>query len=377
MTRRGMYLKMLFRSLTGRRSRMAAAILAVAVGAAAFQGMTMICRDVPRQMEREFRSYGANMLLVASGGGAISLADVSRAAEMLPADKRIGVTPYRYKSVRTHMQPLTAAGTNFDMVKKTSPWWRVDGAWPSGGGEILAGANVAEFIGLAPGHVMEISGRNAKGARFTGEVKVAGIVRTGGAEEDFIFMELPELEALDGISGAADAAEVSVALGAADLKIMAEKIRAELPSVSPRLVKRVTSSETSVLTRLQALMYIVTSVVLILTMICVAATMMTVVMERRKEIGLKKALGAENSAIAAEFLGEGVCIGAVGSLPGIALGWMFARAIGLNVFGRAIGFNFYLIPATIVISVAITAVACMIPIRAALDVEPALVLRGE
>jgi putative ABC transport system permease protein len=372
-----MYLKMLFRSLTRRRSRLAAAMLAVAVGAAAFQGMTMICRDVPRQMEREFRSYGANMLLVAAGGDALSLSDVSRAAALLPEDKLIGVTPYRYKSVRTHMQPLTAAGTNFGMVKKTSPWWRVDGAWPAGGGEILAGANVAEFMGLAPGHVLEISGRNAKGARFTGNVKVAGVVRTGGVEEDFIFMSLPELEALDGISGAADAAEVSVALGAADLEIIAEKIRAEIPSVAPRLVKRVTSSETSVLTRLRALMYLVTAVVLILTMICVAATMMTVVMERRKEIGLKKALGAENRAIAAEFLGEGVCIGAVGSLPGTVIGWIFARAIGLNVFGRAIDFNFYLAPTTIIVSIVITAIACLIPIRAALDVEPALVLRGE
>jgi putative ABC transport system permease protein len=376
-----MFLTMLARSLTRRKSRVMTALLAVAMGAAVFQGMMTLSRDVPAQMEREFRSYGANMLLTAAEGETLSLLDAERAVALLPRAKLVGVTPYRYKTVRAHLQPLTAVGAWLDQVKKTSPWWQVDGHWPSSGNEVLAGANVAEFLGLAPGKNLAISGRNATGARFSREVTITGILRTGGAEEDFLFMGLAALDELDGLENpgkaAADIVEVSVACGVDELRLLAEAIRGEVPSVAARLAKRVTSSETSVLDRLRTLVYLVTSVVLVLTMICVATTMMTVVLERRAEIGLKKALGAENSSIAAEFLGEGICLGAAGSLPGIAIGCLFARAIGFSVFGRAIPLNFSFALVTLAVSVALTAAACLFPIRAAVSVEPAIVLKGE
>ena len=53
-------------------------------------------------------------------------------------------------------------------------------------------------------------------------------------------------------------------------------------------------SQDIVLGKLQALVYLVTIVVLLITMISVYTTMMAMVAERKREIGLKKALGAEN-----------------------------------------------------------------------------------
>jgi putative ABC transport system permease protein len=378
MKKHEMYLKMLFSSLMRRRSRMAVALLAVAIGAAVLLGMTMVCYDIPRQMGQEFRSYGANLVFVASGGEAsLSLSDVERAAALLPADRLIGVAPYRYAAARSNMRPYTVVGTRFDQVRKTSPYWNVVGSWPDAGDKILIGSDVAEATRLSLGARMPISGRNAQGARFNREVTVSGIVTTGSVEDGFLFMDLSELDKLTGISGAADIAEVSVAAGAAELSELAEKIRREVPGVSPRQVKRVTRSETQVLAKLQALVVLVTLVVLGLTMICVGTTMTTVVAERRKEIGLKKALGAENGDIAAEFLGEGVLLGIPGGLLGSAFGWLFAQAIGANVFGRFVPFNFYLLPLTVLVSVAVTEAACLIPVQRAISVEPALVLRGE
>jgi putative ABC transport system permease protein len=206
---------------------------------------------------------------------------------------------------------------------------------------------------------------------------ISGIVRTGGAEDAFLFVDLPALEGMAGDAGMAELVEISVAADAADLSELAARIGREVPTIAPRLVRRVTQSEASVLSRLQALVVLVTLIVLALTLICVATTMMTVVMERRKEIGLKKALGAENRSIVAEFLGEGACLGLGGGLFGVAFGWLFAQIISINVFGRAVSFNLYLIPATLAVSLLVTVAACLIPIRSATDVEPALVLRGE
>jgi putative ABC transport system permease protein len=378
MTKRQMYMKMLFSSLLRRRSRMTVALLAIAIGATVLLGMTTITYDIPRQMEREFRSYGANMVFVASGGEALlQLADVEKAASLLPRESLVGVAPYRYEAMRSNMQPYTVVGTDFEQVRKTSPYWKIEGAWPEGENEILIGTDVAEFTRLAPGDVMNLSGRDARQRRFNREMTISGIVRTGSLEDGFLFMRLDTLERLTGKEGVADVAEVSVAASEAELSALVSRVREQVPAVAPRLVKRVTQSEASVLSKLQALVTLVTLVVLVLTMICVATTMMTVVMERRKEIGLKKAIGAENRSIVAEFLGEGLFLGILGGLLGVVFGWVFAQVISMNVFGRSISFSFALAPATVLASMAVTALACLIPVRRATDVEPALVLRGE
>jgi putative ABC transport system permease protein len=105
--------------------------------------------------------------------------------------------------------------------------------------------------------------------------------------------------------------------------------------------------------------------------------MMAVVTERRKEIGLKKALGAPDRGIVLEFLGEGMFLGCVGGLFGGILGFGFAQIIGINVFSRSISFQPLLLPLTLLASVGVTGLACLIPVRRATDVDPAVVLRGE
>ncbi len=116
---------------------------------------------------------------------------------------------------------------------------------------------------------------------------------------------------------------------------------------------------------------------MLLTMTSVATTMMAVVTERRKEIGLKKALGAANKSIVLEFLGEGLFLGGFGGLLGAVLGFVFAQTVSMNVFSRSIAFQPLLIPATLVVSIVITGLACLVPVRSTTDIDPAIVLRGE
>lgn len=121
---------------------------------------------------------------------------------------------------------------------------------------------------------------------------------------------------------------------------------------------------------------IATIVVLLLTLICVAAMMMAVVTERRKEIGLKKALGADNKSIIFDFLGEGCVLGALGRLLGMGLGFAFAQVVSIEVFGRTIEFLWLIAIFSVLLSIVVTGAASLSSVKIAISVEPAIVLRG-
>ena len=380
MSKRKMYIRMITASLLRRRSRMVIALLAIAIGATILSGLMTIYIDVPRQMRTQFRNYGANMIFTAAEQN-IAPEDVEEAVALIPASEIVGVAPYRYETVRINDRPVLAAATDMEGAKAASPFWRVEGEWPAADGEIMVGKNVAETYMLRVGSKTTTTYTPDDATEETLDnyidFKVTGILDTGGKEEDYVYMSFHDLETLTGKSIGYDICELSVSAESTNLKKYADNITETVPSINAKLVKRVTQSETTVLSKLQALVLLVTIVVLMLTMICVATTMTAVVAERRKEIGLRKALGASDESISAEFMGEGIVLGAFGGLLGAFLGFWFAQAVSVNVFNSSIVMMPWLIPVTIVVSVLVTGAACMIPIRSATQVDPALVLKGE
>jgi putative ABC transport system permease protein len=356
---------------------MIVALLAVAVGGTILSGLITIYYDIPRQMGQEFRSYGANLIMVPAGNQEVlNVNTMHETIAYVPQAALIGAAPYRYLMVKINEQPFMAAGTTLSEARKTSPYWLVQGRWPESSGETLIGAEVASRIRLLQGSGFTITGTNGTGKNFSRDFTVSGILQTGGTEEAFIFMALEDFQDMSGLGDTLDVVECSIALSGEALKDIANQISRH-PGVEARLVKRVTESEGTVLTKLKALVYLVTIIVLLLTMICVATTMMAVVTERRKEIGLRKALGAANGSLITEFLGEGIFLGGLGGFFGALCGSLFAQAVAMNVFNRPVRFFPLLIPLTILSSILITAIACTIPVRSATDVNPAIVLRGE
>lgn len=380
---------MITASLLRRRSRMIVTLLAIMVGATILSGLVTIYYDVPRQMGEQFRSYGANMIFLPSGDSAgITAADTKKAVNVINEKNIVGTAPYKYETVLINERPVIAAATNMSGAKATSPYWYVNGAWPEKNGQILVGKDIAETYGVSVGDEMKlayaeedegVSNENNNAPQNKNELAftVTGVLDTGGSEENYIFISLEDMASLTEKNTSYDMVELSVSASQDELNDYANKINNSVGSLSARLVKRVTQSETTVLTKLQSLVLIVTIVVLLLTMICVATTMTAVVTERRKEIGLRKALGASNKSIIGGFMGEGMMLGGIGGLLGSVLGYFFAELVSRNVFNSSITFQPLLIPLTLVASVAVTAIACLLPVRSAADVDPALVLKGE
>ena len=500
------------------------ALLSIMVGATILSGLVTIYVDVPRQMGAQFRSYGANMLLLPKEEASLTTDSMQKALGMIPEESIVGATPYRYVrlDMPSRQQSFISAGTDFAQVQKTSPYFSVEGAYPEDTREILVGKEIARTLDVKVGSSVELSyktvakteagdaagdkagtvlqgsaegfnkvivktdvvldeegkiaslevdaasqtpgigslvgtdkafldqfigktlplrlsnsqeeGGTAGGAaqeegtaggavqeedaaggaaqeegstvdavtgatissqavidainsassssenavpiENTEHFTVSGILSTGGEEEGYVYMSLKDLKRLTS-DETLDAAELSVSADARELEEYSKAITDADLDITARLVKRVTRSEASVLGKLQALVFLVTAVVLLLTMICVSTTMLAVVSERRREIGLRKALGASDGSIRKEFLGEGMFLGGLGGVFGALLGFGFAQLVSVSVFGSPITFRPLLLPVTILVSMAIAAVSCQMPIRRAVAIDPAIVLKGE
>lgn len=373
-----MYARMVSSSVLRRRSRVLVAVAAVMIGATTLSGLVTVYRDIPQQLAREFRGYGANLIVVpAAGSTVLSTSVMGEIEALLPGDDVVGFAPYRYANVVLNQQPVLAAGTDVEGSRLVSPYWSLTGEWPLADGELLLGRDVAEVIAAEPGDRIVVEGQDASGADVAEEFIVSGLVQTGGAEDAMALMSLADLELLLDSAGELDLIEYSIASDEQSLGSLADRIGQAIPSATAEPVRRLAQSEASVLGTLRSLVYLVTAVVLALTLICVWTTMIAVVAERRREIGLRKALGAENRSIVLEFLGEGLLIGALGGIVGAGLGFAFAQLVSVNVFGRGITLVPSLAAVTVAVSIVVTGLACLAPVRRATEVDPATVLRGE
>jgi putative ABC transport system permease protein len=99
-------------------------------------------------------------------------------------------------------------------------------------------------------------------------------------------------------------------------------------------------------------------------------------MERRKDVGLMKALGGSIARIVGLFLAEVGVLGAAGGLIGCLAGVLLAQWMGWRIFATAIAARWEVFPLTIAMMVAV-ALAGALPLRLLGKVKPAVILRGE
>ena len=141
------------------------ALLSIGIGATILAGLVTIYVDVPRQMGAQFRSFGANMLILSDDEKGIPKDQMDKALESIPTDQLVGAAPYCYIRVdmTTRQQSFTAAGTDFDQITKTSPYFSVEGRYPEKSREVLVGKEIAETIGIREGSSMELTWQPAAG----------------------------------------------------------------------------------------------------------------------------------------------------------------------------------------------------------------------
>ena len=395
-----LFWRLWLRALTVKRLQAGLAIGSLLVGATVASMLLNLYGDVDRKMTREFRAYGANVVIApASGrgnaGSTGSLMGDDLLQRLAPFQQRIhgfeavalltAVVRLRRVPLDPRLpefQNIVAVGADFAALRKLSPGWRLQEAASSVGltsNECVIGAHVASRLRVQVGDSVELErifeGGDARPERTASHV--SAILSSGASEDDQVFVPLASLQKFAGLEGKISLVELSVPGETEKIEGVVHELSATLPGVEVRPIRQIVYSQGRVLETIRSLLISLTVLILVIIALCVMATMTAIVLERRKDIAVMKALGAGDRLVMRLFIAEGAGLGLVGGLAGFGLGFLIARDLGQRLFAVALAPAWWAIPVVCVLSVGLAVAATLVPVRLARSVQPATTLKGE
>ena len=384
-----MFLRMLVRAAVLRRGRAASALFAMVVAAAVATAMLNLYVDVQAKLRREFRNYGANIIVVGKDGASLPANALAQVDSVLAA--RGIATPFAMVVARTaDGQAIVVAGTDFDRVRRLDQWWKVS-EWPTSTGEnphpSASSGQAFSQNQREMGHPALIGVRalpvvSPKNQPFdlsfqgrTMHLTLAGTVQTGAAEDSRIYLSLADFVAWTGVQPAT----VEVAANGAPEEVTAimNQLAQVLPAAEVRPVRQIMEGEARVLGKTRATLLAAAALIILTAALCVLSTLMGWVFDRRRDFAIMKALGASGRLLNGFFAAEAAAVGATGAVIGFAVGIGIAAWIGRVNFHAPVVPRFSVLPVVLAGSMAITLVAAILPISLLRRVQPAVILRGE
>jgi putative ABC transport system permease protein len=286
-------------------------------------------------------------------------------------------------------------------IASTNPWWRLSGRWfDDGERECVVGIKLAKSLGLSAGSYLTVFHPDGASIESSDGLSVVGIVETGGPEDDKIIGPLSIAQSISNKPAQYRTLYVSALTKPEDnfarrdpktmkqdeferwscspyVSSIAYSIEQVLPGTDVRVIRRVAEGEGTILTRVRALLWMVTFAALLAAALAVGASAAASVIERRTEIGLMKALGAGAATVGFLLAAEQLVLAFVGGGIGYSLGTLLARLIGQKIFGVAPAPSVLVLVAVLALAAGVSLLGSAIPLRRASRYEPAPILRGE
>ncbi|MGD1214605.1 MAG: ABC transporter permease [Terriglobales bacterium] len=362
-----MFARMLLRAAVLRRRRAASALLAMVVAAAVATTMMNLYVDVQAKLRTEFRNYGANVVIVGKDGQSLP-ADALAKVESVLGAKTLAV-PFSYAVARTKDgQSVVVVGTDFARARQLNHWWKVS-HWPDAPNEALIGMRAASVVS---------PNRQPFELTFQGkaiQLAPAGMLQTGAGEDSRIYLDQSAFQNWTGV--APSTIEVAANGTAAEVEASIRQLAPLLPAADIRPVRQIMEGEANVLNKTRATIYASATLVVLTSALCVLATLIGWVFDRRRDFAIMKALGASERLINGFFAAEAAALGVVGAILGFFIGIGVAAWIGRVNFHAPVVPRFSVFPYVLAGSVAVALISAILPIELLRRVQPAIILRGE
>jgi putative ABC transport system permease protein len=362
-----MFLRMLLRAAVVRRGRAASALLAMVVAAAVATAMMNLYVDVQAKLRKEFRGYGANVVVVGKDGAFLPPDAIGKVESVLGG--RGTAVPFAYVVARTPGgQSVVVAGTDFERVQRLDRWWSVS-AWPSATGEALVGMRALPVVSPE---------RKPFDLSFQGHtihLTPTGTLQTGAAEDSRVYLPLTDFAAWTGVQPST--IEVAANGSSEEVNAVVNRLVQTFPNADVRPVRQIVEGEARVLGKTRATLYAAATLIILTAALCVLATLTGWVFDRRRDFAIMKALGASERLISGFFAAEAAALGAVGALLGFVIGIGIAAWIGRVNFNAVVVPRLSVLPIVLAGSIAVALLSAIVPMSLLRRVQPAIILKGE
>ncbi|MGA8439906.1 MAG: ABC transporter permease [Candidatus Sulfotelmatobacter sp.] len=362
-----MFVRMLVRAAVLRRGRALSALFAMVVAAAVATAVLNLYVDVQAKLRREFRNYGANLIVVGKDDASLP-ADALMQAETVVAGRGV-VAPFALVVGRTsHGQPIVVAGADFDRVRQLDRWWSVS-QWPSVPQQALVGVRALSLVS-PKNQPFDLEFRG-----HTIHLTAAGTVQTGAAEDSRVYLSLPDFVSWTGVQPST--IEVAATGSPEEIAAIMRQLEQAIPAADVRPVRQIMEGEARVLAKTRATLLAAAALIILTAALCVLSTLMGWVFDRRRDFAIMKALGASDRLLNGFFAAEAAALGAIGAVVGFILGIGIAAWIGRANFHAPVVPRFSVLPFILAGSIVVTLLAAILPISLLRRVQPAVILRGE
>jgi len=358
-----MFLTFILRALVYRKQRLILAFAALAVAATLATVLFDIYGTVERRIRGEFRSYGANITAMPGTGNTVP-ESIAASAEKLGAE----ASPFLITSVRIGGISVPVAGFVPVKAENMTSYWHVQGSRAIQKNECLAGELVADKLHLKVGDSVPLQG---------GPCLLKGIVSTGGAEDQELLVLFDAAATLAGTQG--EASMVQIRAAGEKVDAVRGALASQFPAADIRTVVSVAGTESNVVFKVRAVLLLLTVVILGITTLCVSSNFSEMVIERSKEIGILKALGAAERKIAGFLVSESAALALAATTAGYTLGVFAAAGIGRQIFGGAFQLrpDVWVFASVAAVMLVVAALATGIAASRIWGIQPAIILRGE
>lgn len=427
-----MFHRMLLSVLVRQKKKLFLIALTVALGVSLATAMLNVMFDVGDKVNQELKAYGANLNIVPRSTALVSElyqienAENQASIQYIKQDDLVKIkmifwaynivdfTPYLTTQATFNGKPITLVGTWFNKhlniptgdevntgMLAMKSWWTIEGSPMQDDNlhGVMVGETVAKQWNLKIGDTIELISPQTKN---TITLTINNIFHSGGVEDSQLYVSLPVAQNLANKNGLVERIEVSAlttpenelarkaaqdpnSLSRAEwdtwyctayISSIAYQIEELMPDVRVKAIMQVAVSEGSILQKTQLLMLLLTVLSLICSALAISNLVTANVIERSTEIGLLKALGATNRAVAMLVLTEIFIIALLGGVFGYFIGLGFAQIIGHTVFGSFIEPKMLIIPLVFIMVSFITFMGSLPALRFMMFLRPTDVLHG-
>ena len=430
-----MFWRMIRKSIFRQKGKMLMVAFTIALGVSLSTAMLNVMLDVGDKVNQELKTYGANITVIPRGASLLDdlygIQDGEGVSDKYLDEDELGniktifwafniVDFAPLLSVRTN-DGTRLTGTWFNKllelptgetvetgIQNMKSWWDISGDWPRDDDAegLLAGAEAAARSGLSVGDTifLESGASGASGTHGTAgrRFTVRGIFHSGGNEDSELYVPLSAAQELTGKPGLVHRVEVSALTtpdnelsrrAAQDPQTLSIKewetwyctayvsaicyqIDEVISGAVSKPVRQVAESEGTILEKTRLLMLLITILSLAGSTLGISNLVTAAVMERSAELGLLKAVGAQDGPVSRLALAEIMIAGIAGGIAGYFPGLGFAQIIGRTVFSAAIAIKPQVIPITAALALLVTLAGSIPAIRLILRLRPAEVLHG-